>query len=152
MEDLYHFRMPSETWCFVSYTSYHYSLLCPFLVTVINLHVNSSGNLKLYLLFFIWGNKPVVVAITDFTAKQRYKMTGITWCMYLKVVSSFMSSPTPPPTDSLCFSIIAMFYFCLHALPLGILINYKVRNAWNKNGKGTCLFDTRTKLVTQKKT
>lgn len=45
-----------------------------------------------------------------------------------------------------------MFYFCLQAFTLGILINYKVRNAWNKNWKGICLFDTRTKLVTQKKT
>lgn len=63
----------------------------------------------------------------------------------------FYGLSPPAPTDSLYFSIISMFYFCLQALTLGILINYKVRNAWNKNGKGTCLFDTRTKLVTQKK-
>lgn len=56
-----------------------------------------------------------------------------------------------PPHQRLCFSIISMFYFCLQALTCGVLINYKVRNAWNKNGKGTCLFDTRTKLITWKK-
>lgn len=55
------------------------------------------------------------------------------------------------PHQRLCFSIISVFYFCLQDLTLGILINYKVRNAWNKYGKGTCLFDTRTKSINQKK-
>lgn len=63
----------------------------------------------------------------------------------------FSELPPHTHTDSLCFSIISVFYFCLQSFTLGILINYKFRNAWNKNWKGTCLFDTRTKLVTQKK-
>lgn len=56
-----------------------------------------------------------------------------------------------PPHQRLCFSILSVFYFCLQALTLGILINYKDRNPWNKYGKGTCVFDTTTKLINQKK-
>lgn len=56
--------------------SCRYTLLCPLLATVIDLHDNSSKNLKIIFTSFHL-RKPLVVAITDFTAKQRYKMTGI---------------------------------------------------------------------------
>lgn len=76
------------------------TLLCPLLATVIDLHVNSSRNLKIIFIAFHL-RKPLVAAITDFTAKQRYKMTGITWCMYSELVVTFMSSP-PPFFHHLC--------------------------------------------------
>lgn len=57
--------------------SCHYTLLCSLLATVIGLHDNSSRNLKIIFIAFHL-RKPLVAAITDFTAKQRYRMTGIT--------------------------------------------------------------------------
>ena len=126
------------------HVSCHYTLLCPLLATVIDLHDNSSRNLKIIFIAFRL-RKPLVVAITDFSAKQRYKMTGITWCMYLELVDSFMSYPPTLFFHHLCVLFLLASFDAWHPDKLPCQKCFKLKwerhiSFWHWNKMSTTLF------------